>query len=168
MATAPESCPVCADPARYVVEQAYLERGQTGRYGRHALEAHLAHTVDTRALRQVSDLASASAVASRLRQLENLATAVIDVALAQDPPDGRLALAALREARATLVEMGRLSDALQASAPDESTERPDLDAAIARVLGVTMSGADESTPTHDPEPHEQAPLALPPGSPPTA
>lgn len=131
MATDLRTCRVCKDPSRYLVESEYIASGRTGRYSRQELETHLSHTTSPDALRQVSDLASASAVASRLRQLEGLATDIIEDALASH--DGKLAVSALREARATIVEMSKLSGSLIAH--DEGSERPDLDAAIARAIG---------------------------------
>ena len=113
----------------------------------------MAHVTDAETLRAVTDIASASAVASRLRALESLAYAIIDRALVDD--DGKLALAALREARQVLGDMARLSDALVTH--DVGAERPDLDAAIAAHLGVSNhvdDSVDDSV--------VRTPLALPP------
>lgn len=115
-------------------------------YSRAAVERHLAHAVDPRTLRALTDLASASGVAARLHQLAMTAAAIMDSALAAD--DGRLALQALKEARVTLEAMSRLSGALSDSGISDT--RPDLDAALSARLGLgpesSAASADDSAP----------------------
>lgn len=146
------TCPVCADPNAYTIEQAYLEGRPVPTYSRAQVERHLAHVTDRRTLQAVTDLASASGVAARLHQLSVTAAAVMDRALAAD--DGRLALSALKEARVTLEAMSRLSDAL-AGAGAQGEARPDLDAMLSERLGGTLP-PQESAP-------EPGPRALPVG-----
>ncbi len=145
-------CEICLDPNRYSVEQTYLESG-SGRgtqYTRQEIELHMSHVADPRALRLVTDLSTASSVAGRLRALEVRATQIMDAALANQlvkvgdaivemPPDLKIALSALREARATLVEMGKITETLQ-SQHEHSEERPDLDDAIASYLAGKQIG----------------------------
>lgn len=54
--------------------------------------------------------------------------------------DGKLAISALKEARQTIETMSRLVGSL-ANTQTEDSERPDIDAMIARKLGVI--GADQ-------------------------
>jgi hypothetical protein len=147
------TCPICADPNRYTIEQKYLESG-TGRdtpYTRQEIERHMSHAADPRALRLVTDLANASAVAGRLRALETMAVQIMDAALmrqivtladgtqVQREPDLKIALSALREARSTIVEMGKITETLQ-SQHESDEERPDLDDAIAAYLSGKQIG----------------------------
>lgn len=178
MARPPKICMICADPNRYAVEQRYLEDGSGVRdlpYTRQEIEAHMSHVADPRALAMVTDLTNASAVAGRLRALETTAVKIMDLALAPQyveqpdgsrivmPPDPKVALAALREARATIVEMGRLTQTLE-SQHDEAEERPDLDAAIGDYLrgkDIPVADPPSAAPT---APHDESfPRALPPG-----
>lgn len=125
-------CSVCSSPARYLVEQAYLLGEPTTPFDRRTVGAHLRHA-SGQALADVEDLASASAVAARLRDLEVKATAILDAAIQQGDP--RTALQALKEARATIAEMGRQAGHLAASKQGEGSSRPDLDALILGHLG---------------------------------
>lgn len=147
-----------------MVEDAYLNGLRIDRYTRPQVDRHMAHVADRQTLRQVSELASASAVAARLRQLELAATAILDLAIAQ--ADGKLAIQALREARATIATMSQLAGGLAASQSEDS-ERPDLDAAIAKRLGATEPSVTGKAAANEPMPdHVPAPPALP--SPPRA
>lgn len=139
------TCPICADPGRYTVEQDYLEGNHRGtEYSRQAVERHMSHVADPRALSLVTDLANASSIAGRLRQLEVMAAKIMDAALSppailidgkpfQPPPDAKVALQALREARATLDAISKLTATLE-SQHDPNEERPDLDDAISAYL----------------------------------
>lgn len=140
------SCRVCADPNRYSVEQTYLESG-SGRdtpYTRQEIERHMSHVADPRALRLVTDLANASAVAGRLRALETMAAQIMDAAInppdilldgvvIKQQPDLKVALAALREARATIHEMSQITETLSGQ-NEQAEERPDIDDAISEYL----------------------------------
>lgn len=147
------SCPVCLSPLRYSVEQAYLEgSGDMRPFRRQQVERHMSHLADPQALKLVTNLTEATAVASRLRQLEVTAMAILDAALSPPPlivdghpvaqqADGKLALAALREVRHTLVEIGKLASTLD-SRNTSAEERPDLDDAIAAYVGGRMRNDD--------------------------
>ena len=131
------ACLVCPSPARYTVEQAYLHGSSTAPFDRRTVEAHFAHLADGDALRAVENMASAAAVSARLRTLEHASMAVLERALASDDP--KVALLAIREARNTVAEMARIAGHL-AARHEAAEARPDLDAAIARALGVEYQG----------------------------
>lgn len=194
---ATELCPICQDPSRYQVEQLYLEGHvqeiqRRHRYTRHEVERHMGHTHDPEVLRTVSGLAGATAVAARLRQLEQVQGAILEVALTGatvklpdgtevfQPPDLNLALKAAREIRSTLVEVARMAPALDGQ-QSAAVARTDLDEEIADYLarrsadGTWVRRNEGATA----EPHEgdggetqaarelpsvRAPLALPPAS----
>lgn len=148
--SATELCPICQDPSRYQVEQLYLE-GHVAeitarhRYTRHEVETHMGHIADPEVLRTVSGLASATAVAARLRQLEQVQGAILEAALTgveleqpdgttvKLPPDLNLALKAAKEIRSTLVEVAKMAPALD-SQQTSSVARTDLDDDIAAYL----------------------------------
>ncbi len=102
------------------------------------------HLFDAATLRIITGLSSASAIAARLRQLETQGSAILDAALAAK--DGKLALAALREIRATLTSIGALASTL--GTPAQNEERPDLDRAIADYVGHA-SEDDARAETHE-------------------
>ncbi len=145
-----ELCPICRDPFRYKVEQLYLEGDLSAvrrehQYSRHEVETHMGHVADPEVLRTVAGLAGATAVAARLRQLEQIQGAILEAALTgvtikqedgtelQVPPDLKLALAAAREIRSTLVEVAKMAPALD-SQQSSSLERTDLDEQIQDYL----------------------------------
>lgn len=157
MASARTPCPICADPNAYSIEQAYLEGKPIPTYSRAQVERHLAHVTDRATLQQVTDLASASGVAARLHQLAMTATGIMDAALkpnADGNVDARLALMALKEARATLAQISTLTGALEGTGA-EGESRPDLDEALSARLGVLTGQA--GTPS---APEDRGPRAL--------
>lgn len=182
-------CIVCVSPARYQVEQAYMN-GEAGPiraagFSRVAMDRHMAHLTDADTLKQVTSMASGAAVAARLAQLEIAAKALIDEALT--PKAGRRmykgqpvtdehgrpleeidtgqAVMALREARAVIETMSKLVGHLGEKVEAESS-RPDLDAMIARTLGMDADASPQADRT-DEKVSPQA-LELLPGTPESA
>ena len=136
----------------------------------------MSHVADPRALTLVTDITNATSVAGRLRQLEVMATKIMDAALqptikryynrktnewyeVEEGPDGRLALAALKEVRATLHEMSALTETL-AGQHEAVEERPDIDNLLNDFLRGKMVGPDDPAPADD-EPAGAAPTAPP-------
>lgn len=160
-------CVIGADPARYIIEQQYLTGERIMRYSRQQVERHLSHSVDQKSLREVTDLAGAAAIASRLRQLELTAARIMDAALSEREvtlpdgtkitqlPDGKLALQALREARSTLAEMAKLSDTLS-RAGEKSEENLALDDALWTALGMDAPPRPASDGDENESPGERA------------
>lgn len=152
MSAAPaDFCPVCASPYRYQIEQAHLDGGNAGAYGISSaqLRRHMNHVADRTTLDLVTGLTSATSLAARMQQLASASEAIFALALEQQ--DGKLALAALREARQTLQAMADLGAqvATLSGAHGDSSERPDLDDQISDWMGNTRSpnadGTDESS-----------------------
>ncbi len=137
----------------------------------------MSHVADPRALRLVTDLSNASAVAGRLRALETMAAQIMDAALnpppimvdgqpMKMPPDLKIALAALAQARATIAEMSKITETL-AGQNEQAEERPDLDSAIAEYLsGKSLGDIDLDDVPDEPAPeYEGGPRAILPGEP---
>ena len=165
---APRECPICPRFDRTEIETAYLigDRQFDFRpFSRAQVERHVSHTVDPDALRMSMGMASATAIAGRLRHLESATTAILDVAMrpilteagTETLTDPKLALQAIKEARATIELTARVAGSL-IDRHAEVDSRPDLDAAIADALRAR----NLPTPTPDSPAPTSEPLALMP------
>ena len=141
---ASRECPICLRYDRTEIETAYLigDRQYDFRpFSRAQVERHVSHTVDPDALRMSMGMASATAIAGRLRHLESATTTILDAAMrptvnengVEMLSDPKLALAAIKEARATIELTARVAGSLIDRHAEVDT-RPDLDAAIADAL----------------------------------
>jgi hypothetical protein len=194
MATDPtQQCAICKSPFRYKVEDLYLQGDlayvrQSYHFTRHEVEAHMGHVADPEVLRTIAGLTNATAVAARLRQIEQAQGAILEAALTgveieqedgsllKVPPDLKLALAATRELRASLVELAKMDDKVD-SQQGSSVERVDLDSMLADYLArrgheqartaAAEAASEERERTFDRgaqrELEGHTPLALPPG-----
>lgn len=147
------ACPVCRDDTRDSIEIAYITGDVSYHYpySRGVVERHMSHVTEPEALKMALGMSTAVALAARLRYLENVTMAVLDHALKPSGPDGTvspgLALKAVREARALLETMGKVSGAL-IDTVDSGSERLDIDDALDRALAARMG---ETQPASDPQ-----------------
>lgn len=161
-------CAVCDSPFRDAIVAAHLSSEPVDKYGvtHRQVRTHVAHSTDASTAQALTEISSAQALAARMQQVAAGAEAIMLRAVEED--DGRLALMALREVRATLAEMSKLGErlAIEANTRSEDSERPDLDARIEAMLdGRTdvRSDDEQAFASRGARPEDQGPRMLGPG-----